>query len=173
MIPAPGVVFNITNDEKRACDTIALQSERKGCVAITMKLTPYLLFDGNCAEAMTFYKACLGRELTATMLGDSPVKGQFPAEQQNKVVNSRLTSGAIDISASDWLHPTRMPTQGNTVCLYISEGTYTELKEVFDKFSQGADPALLDALQDMPFGSYGALTDTFGVLWMFQGEKQG
>jgi PhnB protein len=93
-----------------------------------MKLTPYLLFDGNCAEAMTFYKACLGGELTITTLGDSPMKGQFPPEQQNKVVNSRLTSGAIDLSASDWLHPTRTPTQGNTVCLYISEGTYTELK---------------------------------------------
>ena len=75
-----------------------------------MKLTPYLLFDGNCAEAMTFYKACLGGELTITTLGDSPMKGQFPAEQQNKVVNSRLTSGAIDLSASDWLHPTRTPT---------------------------------------------------------------
>ncbi len=94
--------FSITSDGKQACDTIALQSERKGDVAITMKLTPYLLFDGNCAEAMTFYKVCLGGELTITTLGDSPMKGQFPTEQHKKVVNSRLTSGAIDISASDW-----------------------------------------------------------------------
>lgn len=138
-----------------------------------MKLTPYLLFDGNCAQAMAFYQLCFGGELSVTTVGDSPMKGQFPAEQQNKVVNSRLTSGAIDISASDWLHPTRTPKQGNTVCLYISEGTYTELKEIFDKLSEGADPTLLDALREMPFGSYGALTDKFGVRWMFQGEKQG
>jgi PhnB protein len=26
--------------------------------------TPFLLFDGNCAEAMTFYHKCLGGELT-------------------------------------------------------------------------------------------------------------
>jgi PhnB protein len=138
-----------------------------------MKLTPYLLFDANCAEAMTFYKARLGGELTITTLGDSPMKSQFPTEQHNKVVNSRLTSGAIDISASDWLHPTRTPKQGNTVCLYISEGTYKELKEIFDKLSEGADLALLDPLREMPFGTYGALTDKFGVRWMFQGEKQG
>ena len=25
-----------------------------------MKLTPFLLFDGHCAEAMAFYQACLG-----------------------------------------------------------------------------------------------------------------
>lgn len=43
-----------------------------------MKLTPYLLFDGNCAEAMTFYQACLGGELTITKIGDSPMKGQYP-----------------------------------------------------------------------------------------------
>jgi PhnB protein len=101
------------------------------------------------------------------------MKGQFPAEQHNKVVNSRLTSGAIDISASDWLHPTRTPKQGNTVCLYMSEGAYKELKEIVEKLSEGADLALLDPLGEMPFGSYGALTDQFGVRWMFQGEKQG
>jgi PhnB protein len=138
-----------------------------------MKLAPYLLFDGNCAEAMTFYKACLGGELTITKVADSPMKGQYPPEQQNKVVNARLTIEAIDISASDWLHPTRTPKQGNTVCLYISEATYTELSEVFDKLFHGADLALLDPLREMPFGSYGALTDKFGVRWMFQGEKRG
>jgi PhnB protein len=55
----------------------------------------------------------------------------------------------------------------------LSEGTYKELKEVIDKLSEGADPALLDPLREMPFGSYGALTDKYGVRWMFQGEKQG
>jgi PhnB protein len=137
-----------------------------------MKLTLYLLFDGTCAEAMAFYHSCLGGELSLTMVGDSPMKGQFPTEQQNKVVNARLTSGTIDMSASDWLHPTRTPIQGNTVCLYISEAIYTELKEMFDKLSERADPSLLDPLRDMPFGSYGALTDHYGVRWMFQGERQ-
>jgi uncharacterized glyoxalase superfamily protein PhnB len=31
-----------------------------------MSLTPFLLFDGNCAEAMVFYQACLGGELALT-----------------------------------------------------------------------------------------------------------
>lgn len=137
-----------------------------------MKLTPFLLFDGNCAEAMAFYHACFGGELTITKVGDSPMKGQHPLEQQNKVVNARLVGGAIDISATDWLHPTRTPKQGNTVCLYISEATFTELRDIFEKLSAGADSTLLDSLRNMPFGSYGALTDRFGVRWMFQGEKQ-
>ena len=36
-----------------------------------VNLTPFLLFDGNCAEAMAFYQACLGGELTVTKVGDT------------------------------------------------------------------------------------------------------
>ncbi len=30
---------------------------------------PFLLFDGNCAEAMAFYRDCLGGDLTLIRLG--------------------------------------------------------------------------------------------------------
>ena len=40
--------------------------------------TPFLLFDGNCAEAMTFYQKCLGGDLTLTKLGDTPMKATCP-----------------------------------------------------------------------------------------------
>jgi len=39
-----------------------------------MNLTPFLLFDGNCAEAMTFYRSCLGGELILTKVSDTPMK---------------------------------------------------------------------------------------------------
>jgi PhnB protein len=136
-----------------------------------MKLTPFLLFDGNCAEAMAFYHSCLGGDLTLTKVGDSPMGGQGPPEQQNKVIYGRLSIGAVEISATDWLHSTRTPRQGNTVCLYLSEATSSELREIFAKLSAGADPALLDPLRNLPFGSYGHLADQFGVHWFFQGEK--
>lgn len=136
-----------------------------------MKLTPFLIFDGICAEVMTFYHSCFGGELTITKVGDSPMKEQHPAENQHKVVISRLISGNIDITATDWLHPTRTPKPGNTVAMYISEVTFTELKAIFEKLSEGADPALLDPLRDMPFGSYGHLADKYGVHWFFAGEK--
>ncbi len=138
-----------------------------------INLTPYLLFDGNCAEAMAFYKSCLGGELTITKLGDTPMKDQAPPEQHHKVVYAHLKSGAIEFSATDWLHPTRRPKQGNTVSLYVNGGTYSELRAIFDKLSIGADKELLDDLRDLPFGSYGHLADQYGVHWFFQGEKKG
>src|SRR5438067_13014686 len=43
-------------------------------------------------------------------------------EQHGKVVYAHLKNQAIEFSATDWLHPTRKPKQGNTVCMYISGG---------------------------------------------------
>lgn len=136
-----------------------------------VKLSPFLIFDGTCAEAMTFYQSCLGGELTITKVGDSPMKGQHTEANQHKVVFAHLKSDAVEFSATDWLHPTRKPRQGNTACMYIHDGTYDELRAIFDKLAVGADPDLLDDLRDLPFGSYGHLADKYGVHWFFQGEK--
>lgn len=136
-----------------------------------VNLTPFLLFDGDCAEAMTFYHSCLGGELTITTVGDSPMRDQMPPDQHHKVLYAHLKSGAIEFSATDWLHPTRRPRQGNTVCMYITGGTYDELRAIFDQLAVGADPDLLDDLRDLPFGSYGHLADKYGVHWFFQGDR--
>ena len=136
-----------------------------------MKLMPFLLFDGNCAEAMTFYEGCLGGELAITKVGDTPMKAQMPAAQHHKVAFANLKSGLLEFSATDWLHATRTPKQGNTVALYISGGKYNELRTIFDKLAVGASKELLDDLRDLPFGSYGHLADKYGVHWFFQGDK--
>jgi len=65
------------------------------------KVMPFLLFDGNCAEAMRFYQNYLGGELTLTKLGDTPMKSQFTPEKYNRIINAHLKSGEIEISASD------------------------------------------------------------------------
>ena len=137
-----------------------------------INLTPFLLFDGNCAEAMTFYKSCLSGELTLTKVSDTPMKDQVPPEKHNRIINAHLKSGAIEFTASDWLHSTRAPKQGNTVCMYINGGKYSELRAIFDKLSERADKSLLDDLRDLPFGSYGHLADKYGVHWFFQGDKK-
>ena len=100
------------------------------------------------------------------------MKHQAPPAQHPKVVHAHLKSGALEFSATDWLHPTRVPRPGNTVALYVHGGTYRELREIFDKLSVGADPELLDDLREMPFGVYGHLADRYGVHWFFRGEKK-
>ena len=133
-------------------------------------LTTYLLFEGTCEQAMKFYKSCFGGELALTRVKDSPAKAHMPAIQQDKVLNARLRSGNLEISASDWLRPAETPIRGNTVCLYLSGGTPQELRALFERLSEGAE--VTDPLKEQFFGTYGALNDKFGVRWMFQTNKK-
>jgi hypothetical protein len=79
---------------------------------------------------------------------------QAPPELREKVAHTHLKSGMIEVSATDWQHPTRKPVQGNTVAMYVDGGAYAELKEIFDRLSEGADMNLLDELRELPLGTY-------------------
>ena len=156
---------------------LAPAAARVGPISTTetamLSLAPFLLFDGNCcAEAMTFYQSCLGGELAMTRVGETPMKDQAPPEHHDKVAYAHLKSGALEISATDWQHPTRKPHQGNTVAIYLGGGTYGELRPIFDRLAVQADADLLDDLRDMPFGVYGHLADRYGVHWFFRGDRQ-
>jgi PhnB protein len=105
-------------------------------------LTPYLLFNGKCQQAMEFYKSCFGGELAGTKVKDSPAKDFMPGFQHEKIVNARLRNGKLEISASDWLRPAQTLIHGNTVCLYLSGGTLEELKTLFERLSEGAEVTL-------------------------------
>jgi len=135
--------------------------------------TPFLLFDGNCAEAMTFYQKCLGGELTLTKLGDTPMKAQFPPEKHNRIINAHLKSGALEFSATDCMaSPQYEPKQGDTYAIFVIGGSYDELKVVFDKLKDGANKDRFQELHDMPFGTYGQFYDKYGVHWIFKGDKR-
>ena len=154
------------NDQPTKADS-SKSNEKEGS---KMQITTYLLLDGTCKDAMTFYHGVFGGDLTMTAVGDSPMKAAFPATMHGKIVSARLKSKAIDISASDWLRPTEKPVRGNTVCLYVSGGNADETKAIFGKLSQGAD--VTDPLKQLPFGHYGALNDKFGIRWMFHSDAK-
>ena len=136
-----------------------------------LRSTPFLLFDGNCAEAMTFYHQCLGGELTLSRLGDTPMKDQFPPEKHNRLINANLKSGDIELSATDWMaSPEFDPVQGNTYAIFVVGNTYEELKTIFDKLRDGDNNTRLQELHKVPFGTYGQFYDKFGVQWIFKGD---
>jgi PhnB protein len=138
-----------------------------------LRCTPFLLFDGNCAEAMTFYQTCLGGNLILTKLADTPMKDQFPSEKHGRIINAHLKSGAIEISAADWMaSPTFDPIMGNMSALFVIGGDYDELKTVFDKLAEGAERERFQELHEMPFGTYGQFYDRYGVQWIFKGDSR-
>ncbi len=137
-----------------------------------LRTIPFLLFDGNCAEAMKFYHSCIGGELILTKLQDTPMKDQFPRQKHGRIINAHLKCGEIEISSADWMaSPNYEPKQGNTSAIFVIGAKLNELKAIFDKLSLGAQKDRFQPLHEMPFGIYGQLYDRFGVQWIFKGDK--
>lgn len=128
------------------------------------KINSYLTFNGNCREAMTFYKECLGGELILQTVGESPASEQMPAQMKECVLHSMLTSGNIIIMGSDMSPQTLI--KGNAVSLMLNFTTEEETRKIYANLSKGGDAS--HPLEVMFWGAlFGHLTDKFGHQWMF------
>ena len=81
-------------------------------------LNPYLTFNGNCREAMTFYKECLGGELTLMVVGESPVADQMPPQFKDQILHSSLKTKDMEFMGSD-MQPEKL-LEGNAVHLCLT-----------------------------------------------------
>lgn len=127
-------------------------------------INSYLTFNGNCREAMTFYKECLGGELLFQTVGESPVSEQLPAKMKECVLHSTLTSNHIILMGSDMSPETLI--KGNAVSLMLNFSNEEETRRVYAGLSKGGDAS--QPLEIMFWGAlFGHLTDKFGNQWMF------
>lgn len=101
------------------------------------------------------------------------MKEQFPVEKHARVINAQLKSGAIEISATDWMaSPMLEPKLGNMSALFVVGNGGAKLKAVFDKLAVCAQREWFQELHEMPFGIYGQFFDRYGVQWIFRGDAE-
>lgn len=129
------------------------------------RLNLYLQFNGTCREAMNFYRECLGGELELQTFGESPMAEGMTAEMKDQVLHSALNSETLTLMASDAMQGQK-PTPGGAVTLCINSEDPEEIKILYTKFAVGA--TITQPLSEAFFGWYGALTDRYGIDWMFQ-----
>lgn len=128
------------------------------------QINAYLSFQGNCREAMTFYKECLGGELSLQTVAESPVASQCPAGVQHHILHGSLTKGGLLLMGSDMEGPGGF-VQGNTVSLCVNCSSEEEINAFYSNLSAGGQ--ILDPLGVKFWGdTFGVLTDKFGVRWM-------
>jgi PhnB protein len=126
------------------------------------KLNPYLTFNGNCREAMNFYKEIFGGELSLMTGGESPAASQMPPQYHNAILHSSLKTVDFEIMATDMV-PDKF-NEGNTVHLSLICKTEKELHSLFEKLS--ADAKISQPVDQMFFGLMGTLTDKFAKSWL-------
>lgn len=128
-----------------------------------MEVSPYLIFNGNCAEAFRVYEQVLGGTIVMMQThGDSPMKDEVSADWRDKVLHVRMEVGSFVLMGSDGPAEHYAPPQGLYVSVSVEAG---DAERIFNALAEGARVT-------MPFEKtfwspgFGMLVDRFGTPWM-------
>lgn len=130
-------------------------------------IQPYLFFNGNCEEAIEFYRKALGAEVVCIMrFKDSPephAPGMVPPGFENKIMHASFRVGMTTVMASDGCSDEKPGFQGFSLSLSLSDES--DADKAFAALAEGGQV-------QMPLGKtfwspkFGILTDRFGIGWM-------
>lgn len=130
-----------------------------------MKLTPYLMFNGNCEEALYFYAKVFGGEVKDVFRYEgSPIQGMV--EDKQKVMHANFSAKGIFFMAADSGEGGIANLNDGQIHLSINFEDVAEQDKVFNSLSEGGK--IVMPLGDQFWGSrFGMLTDKYGIKWMF------
>ncbi|MBS1771434.1 MAG: VOC family protein [Bacteroidetes bacterium] len=133
------------------------------------RVDSYLTFNGNCREAMTFYKNCFGGELFFQTVDGSPLSEKMPEEMKNCILYASLTKDDLVIMATDMVGEKGLHI-GNQISLSLRCSSKTEIEIYFAKLSDGG--TIEQPLEDSFWGGiFGGVTDKFGNHWILSFNK--
>lgn len=137
-----------------------------------MQIMPYIMFNGNCEEALKFYENTLGGEIKDLMRFEgSPAENM--SEDKQKVMHAHFAvDGNLLFMASDSGSGGQQAVSGGMVHLSLNFTDAGRIQQVFSAMSEAGNVTM--PLQDTFWGAtFGMLTDRFGVNWMFNYDKPG
>ncbi len=135
------------------------------------KINIYLAFNGNCLEALEYYKSIFGGEFTqlSTFGEMPPQEGMPPVKEEEKDLIMHMSlpiSKETVLMASDtsgeWAKSYK---QGNNFSISVDAKNQKEADRIFRDLSKNG--SIMMPMNKTFWGSYfGMLTDKFGINWM-------
>lgn len=134
-----------------------------------MQISPYLQFNGQCAEAFKFYEQCLEGKLEGMMTyGESPMAEQTPAEWRGKIMHAALRLDGQILMGADSPPGQYQSPQGFSVTVTVEQTAQAE--RMFPALAQGGKITM--PLQETFWAlRFGMLVDRYGIPWMINCMK--
>ena len=128
-----------------------------------MRISPHLIYDGECREAFVAYQTIFGGRLATFMtFGESPLAASVDAKWHSRILHATLEVDGTELNGADVLPHDYQRPQGFSVILSL-DGV-ERAREIFTALAAGGRI-------NMPFQStfwspgFGVLVDRFGVPW--------
>lgn len=131
-----------------------------------MAVDVYMIFDGNCREAVLFYAEAFNTEQPQIMtFKEAPQNPDMPLpkEAEDLIMHARLTISGSNVMFSDNF-PGTPYIVGNHVTLALVSQDLDEIKHAYEKLK--VDGEVQMELQETFWSKcYGQVLDKFGILW--------
>lgn len=124
-------------------------------------LNPYVNFDGNCEEAMTFYAQLLGVKAEIMRFSDGPM--ELPPGMESKVMHATVAGEGFRLMASDTM-PGSPTVAGTNFNLSLSVDSVEEQDRLWAALCEGGQVVM--PLDKTFWGRFGICKDRFGMSWM-------
>jgi PhnB protein len=128
------------------------------------KINTYLTFNGDCREAMAFYRDCFGGTLTFQTVGESPGADQLSGSMKRVILQAALVNDQLILIGSDMVSEQGLTT-GNSVSLMLRCSNEDELKSYYEKLLSGGIE--IQSPENTYWGVlFGVLQDRYGHQWL-------
>ena len=133
----------------------------------------YLFFNGNCEEAVEFYRAALGAEVEFKMrYQESPEPlppGMVPPGFENKIMHCSFRISETTLMASDGCSPEKARFEGFSLSLTVPNEA--EADRAFAALAKGGQ-VRMPLAKTFWSPRFGMVADRFGVGWMISVAAQ-
>jgi PhnB protein len=152
-----GVHERCAHDRRRA-------PGRETEVEIAMKTVPYLVFQGNCEEAMTFYAKALGGKIESIYrFKEAPPDMPRHEGMDDKIMHVHVVAEGAELMGSDAPPQYYQKPQGTSVSLHVE--TAGDAERIFNALAGGGQVTMPIA-KTFWAERFGMLTDRYGIPWM-------
>jgi PhnB protein len=132
-----------------------------------ISIAPFIFFQGNCKEAMTFYQGILGGSLELKTYGEA-MGDNAPEGWSDKIVYAALTTDNGSFKA--WDSKIANP-EARKIEFEVRGDNEQKLQEIFDKLCEGGKAKHI--IEDQPEGiRSGRLFDKYGLDWIVTVNKK-
>ncbi|WP_077329181.1 VOC family protein [Virgibacillus siamensis] len=135
---------------------------------MALRLTPYLMMNGNAKEVIGYYEKALGAEMLG-MVTHGEMSTETAEEEKNHVAHALMKIGEAELMVSD-CGKNNPSQEGNQVTICITADNVKKSKQVFDALQQGGH--VIHPFIETPFSpGFGAVVDKFGVTFQIVTES--
>lgn len=127
-----------------------------------MNVQAYLAFNGNCQEALNFYKDLFdGTIQNRQTYEDKSI--DVPSSYRQKLQHAELKGKGVQFMAYDAAPDTPI-NHGNQIHMSVDLKDKNEAEEMFGSLSKGGQ--VHHNFREREWGYFGRCTDKFGINWM-------